>query len=61
MALYRVTWTIDLDADTPREAAQRARDIQLSAESTATVFEVAVLSGAYAGDAVTTIDLGETE
>ena len=40
MKTYRVTWTIDIDADTPREAAQRALDIQRDPDSCATCFEV---------------------
>ena len=38
--LMRVTWEIDVDADTPREAAQRALEIMQDPESIATVFEV---------------------
>ena len=41
MAEYHVTWTIDLDADSPREAAVRALAIQRAAQSTAVVFDVA--------------------
>jgi hypothetical protein len=37
---YIVKWTIDIAAQSPREAVERARDIQRSAESTALVFEV---------------------
>jgi hypothetical protein len=33
-------WKIDIDAETPREAAERAHKIMLNPESTATVFEV---------------------
>lgn len=41
MSNYRVTWTIDVEmASSPREAAERARTIQLDPCSTATVFEV---------------------
>lgn len=43
--LYLVTWKIDIDADSPREAAQKAREIQLSPDSTATVFDVAPEKG----------------
>lgn len=42
MTEFTVTWTIDLDADSAQEAAQRAREIQRDPESTATFFEVAV-------------------
>ncbi len=41
MTEYHVTWRIDLDADSPREAAQRAQAIQRAAQSTAVVFDVA--------------------
>jgi hypothetical protein len=37
---YRVTWVIDLEADSVQEAAAKARRIQLNPESAATVFEV---------------------
>lgn len=40
MAEYRVTWTIDIVAESPREAAQQAQAIQRDADSIATVFEV---------------------
>ena len=41
MAEYLVTWKIDVEADSPQEAAQMAREIQQDPESTATVFLVA--------------------
>jgi hypothetical protein len=37
---YNVSWEIDIDADSPREAAEKARAIQLRDASTATVFMV---------------------
>jgi hypothetical protein len=37
---YLVTWEIDMEAETPREAAQRALDIMRDPES-GTVFKVA--------------------
>jgi len=40
MKTYRVNWAIDIDADTPREAAQLALDIQRDPDSCATCFEV---------------------
>jgi hypothetical protein len=40
MKEYRVTWAIELAADSPQHAAQLAREIQLSASSIATVFDV---------------------
>ena len=38
--LYRVTWEIDLDAASPRAAAEKALEIQRDSESIATVFSV---------------------
>lgn len=38
---YRVTWEIDIDAASPREAAEKALHIQRDVDSTATVFTVA--------------------
>lgn len=40
MKTYRVAWIIDIDADTPREAAQLALDIQRDSDSIATCFAV---------------------
>lgn len=37
---YRVTWTIELDADYPRSAANKALEMQRDPTSTATVFTV---------------------
>ena len=37
---YRVTWTIDIDAESPEEAAHLAHRIQLEKDSLATHFEV---------------------
>ena len=37
---YLVTWTIDLEADNPMDAAQEALNIQRDWEATATLFEV---------------------
>ena len=39
--LYRVRWQIEIEAETPREAAERARHYQVKPGTTATVFEVA--------------------
>ena len=50
---YRVVWTIDLDAGTPREAAERALEIQRDPTSIALVFEV-IRKGLHVE-----IDLGE--
>lgn len=38
--MYKITWEIDIEADSPLAAAQIARGIQLDPESTATVFIV---------------------
>lgn len=38
---YRVTWEIDIDAASPREAAEKALHIQRDPDSIATVFTVA--------------------
>ena len=40
MQTYRVKWDIDIQADTPREAAQKALEIQRDPESIATMFDV---------------------
>ena len=40
MKTYRVTWEIDIDANSPYEAASRALEIQRDPGSTATVFDV---------------------
>lgn len=39
--LFSVTWEMDIEADSPREAARLAREIQLNPESEAVIFEVA--------------------
>jgi hypothetical protein len=39
--LYRVRWEIEVEAETPREAAERARHYQTKPGTTAAVFEVA--------------------
>jgi len=40
MPAYRITWEIDIDADSPREAAEQALIIHRNPESIATVFDV---------------------
>jgi len=45
MQRYRVNWVIDLEADTPLEAALAALAIQRDPESIATVFDVTDDSG----------------
>lgn len=56
MKSWRVTWEIDIEADTPREAAEQAQAIQRDVMSIATVFRV------VPGDDVeTVVDLDEPE
>ncbi len=45
MAMYRVTWEIDIDDETPRGAAVQALDIHRDPNSIATVFMVYDASG----------------
>lgn len=40
MYLYRVTWEIDVEADTPHEAAEKTREIQERREGIAHVYDV---------------------
>ncbi len=40
MATYIVTWRIEIDATTPRDAAKQALEIQRDPFSSATVFDV---------------------
>ena len=42
---FRVTWIIDLDADSSKDAARLAREIQLDRDSLATHFVVACEDG----------------
>lgn len=44
MADYRVVWTIELDADTPLDAAKKALQIQRDKKSIATQFDVTDLT-----------------
>lgn len=37
---YHVEWHINISADTPQEAAQKALDIQRNPKSWATVFDI---------------------
>lgn len=50
--MYQVTWTIELDADTPRAAAEKALEWLRDHESLAHVFEVFAEDGEQ-----TTVDL----
>ena len=40
---YQVRWEIDIEADTPQEAAEEALHIQRDADSIATVFDAPTL------------------
>lgn len=40
MTEHLVSWVIDIEADTPEEAAMKARAIQLDPHSMATIFDV---------------------
>ena len=53
---YHVLWEIDLDADSPQEAAELALLIMLDSESTATTFDVTDEAGE-----TTRVDLEDTE
>jgi hypothetical protein len=37
---YRIIWEIDIHADSPKQAAEAAREVQLRLDMPATVFEV---------------------
>ena len=54
MTEYLVTWTIHICADSPKEAAKEAHEIQLDQDNIATVFEVSDQNGTSV-----TIDLEE--
>lgn len=57
MTTYLVTWRIDIEADSPEEAAAQALATQRDPESTATVFDVTPTVGATKVGATQTIDL----
>lgn len=40
MKTYHIMWEMDIEADSPRLAAARAREVQLDQTSIATVFDV---------------------
>lgn len=40
MKTYLVVWEIELEAETPEDAARKAREIQLDPDSAATFFSV---------------------
>lgn len=45
MTEYFVRWTVEIDADSPEEAAKIARGFQLDPNSVATVFNVSTNEG----------------
>lgn len=69
MDTYLVTWTIEIDANSPREAAEEALRIHRDPNSIATVFRVAQWAGRMASKTIrigtyrqlVTIDLGKEE
>ena len=40
MSTFRVVWAVQIDADSPEEAAEAAREMQLDESSLATLFNV---------------------
>lgn len=50
MPQYTVTWVVDEEADTPEDAARRARARLLDPESIADIFTVAHYDGSPIGD-----------
>lgn len=52
---YRVQWEIDLEADSPEEAAREALRIQRNPESIATVYEIFTDEGVH----ITRVDITE--
>lgn len=57
MNRYLVTWQIDIEADTPREAARLALDVQRDHTSIALVFDVRQ----DGEDEATRVDLAEAD
>ena len=56
MQTYRVIWEIDIEADSPEEAAEMARYYQTKPSTTATVFDVREKTGK-----ITRVDLSEDD
>ena len=56
MKEYRVSWTVDVNADSPKEAAKEALKMQRNPESDAVVFKV-FERGRMKADGVTFVDL----
>lgn len=59
MPEYQVTWTIEVDAASPREAAEKARAAQFRLDTTATVFQVKPWGHTTQPPESVDIDLGE--
>lgn len=59
MPMYRVIWSIDIEADSPKDAAKEALAIQRGHGSTAVVFDV--FNDSDPNDAGETIDLLEED
>lgn len=54
--LYRVEWNIDIEADSPEEAALEAQKIHRDHESTATIFQVIEQPYGLITGGITTVD-----
>ena len=59
MSEYKVTWTVDVEADSPRDAAEKALEMQRDKRSSAVIFEVSAWSDIDGFSTDTTIDLWE--
>lgn len=60
MTSYKVVWDIEVDADSPREAAKKAQEIQRDPTSWATYYKVRVEGEEMRGGYVL-VDLMEEE
>ena len=60
MTEYKVQWEIDIEAATPREAAEKALEIQRDPDSVATVFKV-IHPASDESRSWTDVDLGEPD
>lgn len=65
MREYRVSWEIDIEAESPLQAAQKAQVIQRDLHSLATLFNVMVPCvcgcGEYYAEQGTTVDLDDLD
>lgn len=55
---YRVTWVIEVEAESPREAAEEAQRIQRDPDSLATVFVVSEYNNGGEIQKTQSVDLG---